>query len=120
MNTKVVDYCKAITYHQGGKVDFRLTVTQNDTELTAVVDLFDFLTWALRDGIIDSYSAEDAHEEVVILPVPDGIESPRSTAWVRRLYAWLESLPLSTFERALNEWPTIWIAFDQNMEPINA
>jgi len=118
--TTVVDQLNDIRYLPGGGANFRLTVTDGTTEQTAAVDLFEFLIWAQADGIIDSYSAENVGEEVVILPVPDEDRSHRATAQIKRLYAWLQQLPLATFVRALNERPAMWTAFDENMEPINA
>lgn len=116
----VVDQLNDIHYLPGGGANFRLTVTDGTTEQTAAVDLFEFLIWAQAGGLIDSYSAENVGEEVVILPVPDEEQSHRATAQVKRLYTWLQQLPLATFTRALNERPAMWTAFDENMEPINA
>lgn len=118
--TTVVDQLNDIHYLPGGGANFCLTVTDGTTEHVAAVDLFEFLMWAQADGLIDSYSAEDAHEEVVILPVPDEQQSSRATAQVKRLYVWLQQMPLATFTRAINERPAMWTAFDENMEPINA
>lgn len=117
--TTVVDQLNDIHYTAGGGANFRLTVSDGTTEHTAAVDLFEFLIWAQADGLIDSYSAEDVGQEVVILPVPDEQQNHRATAQVKRLYVWLQQLPLSTFTRALNERSAMWSSFDQNMEPIN-
>lgn len=116
----VVDQLNDIHYTPGGGANFRLTVSDGTTEHTAAVDLFEFLIWAQADGLIDSYSAENVGEEVVILPIPDEQQNHRATAQVKRLYVWLQQLPLSTFTRALNQCPAMWSSFDQNMEPINA
>lgn len=115
----VVDQLNDIHYTPGGGANFRLTVSVGTTEHTAAVDLFEFLMWAQADGLIDSYSAEEPHKESVILPVPDEQQNHRATAQVKRLYVWLQQLPLTTFTRALNERPAMWSSFDQNMEPIN-
>lgn len=117
--TTVVDQLNDIHYTPGGGANFRLTVSDGTTEHTAAVDLFEFLTWAQADGLIEGYSAEEPHEEVIILPVPDEQQNHRATAQVKRLYVWLQQLPLATFTRALNERPAMWSSFDQNMEPIN-
>lgn len=119
-HTTVVDQLNDIHYTPGGGANFRLTVTDGNTEHTAAVDLFEFLIWAQADGLIDGYSAEEPHKESVILPVPDEEQSHRATAQVKRLYVWLQQLPLATFTRALNERPAMWSSFDENMEPINA
>lgn len=114
----VVDQLNDIHYLPGGAANFRLKVTDGTTEHVAAVDLFGFLMWAQADGIIDSYSAENVGEEVVILPVPDDEQSHRATAQVKRLYVWLQQMPLATFTRALNERPAMWTVFDENMEII--